>query len=306
MKRVGYTESEEFRCLENIEQIQRTGALEPLNLCYCGIEQCEPKSIIGPMVRDNYVIHFVISGQGSLKIGKKEYSIRENQAFLIRPGQEATYYPNRHNVWKYAWIGFNGFKVEPLLREMGFVEGNNTIQLSCNEEIVNLILQMLDARNISYANELKRKSLLYSVVQHIVEEQEDQQEKKRREDASELYVDMALKIIMQSYDKKLRITDLAHEIGINRSYLTNIFKKKMSMSPQSYLIAYRLEKAAQLLTDTTDTIKSIAFSTGYDDCLSFSKAFKQKYHVTPSEFRSEKTSLVIYHHKGDFVMEGYL
>ena len=306
MKKVGYTESEEFCCLENIEQIQKTGVLEPLNLCYCGIEQCEPKNIIGPMKRENYVIHFVLSGQGILKVGRQEYHVREKQAFLIRPGQETTYYPNQQKAWKYSWIGFNGFKVESLLKEMGFREDKNILDLNCNEEITNVILEILEARKITYANELKRKSLLYAIVNYIVEEHEQLKVERLKEDASELYVQMALQMIMKSYDRKLRIADLAKEIGINRSYLTNIFKKKMNMSPQSFLIAYRLEKAAQLLAESDDTVKAIALSTGYDDCLSFSKAFKQKYHMTPSEFRLEKTTLVTYHHKGDFVMSGYL
>ena len=59
------------------------------------------------------------------------------------------------------------------------------------------------------------------------------------------------------------------------------------MSPQEFLINYRLEKAAQMLQETRDPIGSIATAVGYSDPLAFSKAFRKKFNTTPSDYRAD-------------------
>jgi AraC-like DNA-binding protein len=105
------------------------------------------------------------------------------------------------------------------------------------------------------------------------------------------YVNEAVNIIALSYSRPLKISEIADRVGINRSYLTSIFKREMHVSPQAFLINIRLENAARLLKETEDTVGNIAAAVGYSDPLAFSKAFKQKYGCTPSEFR--RTSIVL-------------
>ena len=56
--------------------------------------------------------------------------------------------------------------------------------------------------------------------------------------------------INQHYNEKLRISELATYIGVNRSYLTSSFKKVTGYSPQEYLMLLRMDKAASMLTKT--------------------------------------------------------
>jgi transcriptional regulator GlxA family with amidase domain len=53
----------------------------------------------------------------------------------------------------------------------------------------------------------------------------------------------------------------------------------------------RLEKAAQLLVTTTDTIQSIALSAGFHDHAYFTKLFKRAYNKTPKTYREEYQQL---------------
>ena len=105
------------------------------------------------------------------------------------------------------------------------------------------------------------------------------------------YVSRAVDIISTAYPDRVRISEVADMLGINRSYLSSIFRKKMNMSPQEYLINIRLERSAQLLIRTKEPIGNIASSVGYTDALAFSKAFRQKYGMTPSDFRKSAPAL---------------
>ena len=300
---VGYTETENYRCLEDLEQVKHMEILDPLTLCYCGIEQCQPRFRFGPYVRNKYVIHVVLSGKGTYRVGKKEYTVSAGQAFLIRPGEETIYRADDQEPWRYTWIGFRGYKADTVVREMGFADGNYVVDLEDTATVEQEITNMLDHRGISYVNVLRRKSYFYSFLTHMVGENEKKKNIKENDNCDEfrqLYVRRATEYIMASYNKKIRISDIAEEIGLNRSYLSNIFKKEMNMSPQDFLITFRLEKAAQMLRESNESVRNIAYSTGYDDSLSFSKAFKQKYNMSPSAYRSALPELVNSENKGDY------
>ena len=70
------------------------------------------------------------------------------------------------------------------------------------------------------------------------------------------------------------------------------------MSPQAFLIQVRLERAAQLLRGSDMPVGHIAATVGYNDALSFSKAFKHKYNISPTEYRAAPPELIEFAAKG--------
>ena len=72
------------------------------------------------------------------------------------------------------------------------------------------------------------------------------------------------------------------------------------MSPQAFLIQVRLEQAALLLRETDLSIGSVAQSAGYNDALSFSKAFRQKYGLSPSEYKASPPELSLQTIRGGY------
>ena len=57
------------------------------------------------------------------------------------------------------------------------------------------------------------------------------------------------------------------------------------MSPQQYLISYRMEKACRLLDETDLKISDVARSVGYEDEFMFTRMFKNKKGISPSEYK---------------------
>ena len=90
---------------------------------------------------------------------------------------------------------------------------------------------------------------------------------------------------IQSNFSNIKISDVARNIGINRSYLTKIFKQKTGISPQEYLMERKLSYACKLLMETDAQIQDIARRIGYDNLLTFSKIFKGRYGVSPKNYR---------------------
>jgi transcriptional regulator GlxA family with amidase domain len=58
------------------------------------------------------------------------------------------------------------------------------------------------------------------------------------------------------------------------------------LAPHQYLLEMRLVRARNLLVGTNLSIKGIAVQTGFEDEHYFSRLFRQKLNVTPSQWRS--------------------
>ena len=84
------------------------------------------------------------------------------------------------------------------------------------------------------------------------------------------------------------ITDLADEVGISRSALTERFTKYLSQPPMTYLTRWRLQVAARSLEKTSHGVAEIAASVGYESEATFNRAFKREFGWPPARYQREK------------------
>ena len=284
-----YTDSARYKCLEYLKK-----NTFDLYLCYCGIQNCAPAHSYGPTQRTEYLLHYIISGKGTYTVKDKTYELHAHQAFLICPDEITFYKADSDDPWYYIWVAFNGVKAKTYLSYANLDTDHRICEFPDSELLLQQVQNMLNARELTYANELKRESSLFLFLSHLIEHQHHLHSTTDTYDYSyQVYVEHALEFIEHNYDKNIKIQDLASYIGINRSYLTNSFKKVLNTSPQLYLLNYRLDKACQLLKTTNLTITEISRMIGYEDSLAFSKLFKRYRGTSPKNYRLEKESIII-------------
>lgn len=293
---VGLTNSVQFNALEDL----RPDYVD-LSLSYCGMENCSCGYGFGPQKRTKYVIHIITKGKGFYQVDGKTYSLHANQAFLIVPDVTTYYEADQEDPWSYIWIGFSGIKAYECVSNAGLVAENPVGSYSCTDKLIDYVDQMLAAHQLTYANELKRTSLIMSFMATMIEDYVATTPDHNKYDyPGAVYVKHAVNYLTKNYSKKIKITELAQYIGINRSYLTTSFKKAMKVSPKDFLVNLRMDKAASILRQTNTPINAIAASVGYDDSLAFSKIFKLKYGVSPKLFRETPESLITTTKKGAY------
>lgn len=78
---------------------------------------------------------------------------------------------------------------------------------------------------------------------------------------------------------------IAGKFYINASYLSQLFKKEMNIKFIDYITKIRLEKAIELLKDTSLTVNEIAEAVGYKDARYFREIFVKHMGKTPSQYR---------------------
>ena len=89
-------------------------------------------------------------------------------------------------------------------------------------------------------------------------------------------------------DETLDLKTLANEAALSDFHFHRIFKALKGEAIGGYITRLRLEATARLLRYTALTIEEIAFNIGYETPASLSKAFKNQYGITPTEYRTNK------------------
>ena len=87
------------------------------------------------------------------------------------------------------------------------------------------------------------------------------------------------------YCESIMVQQIADPCGVDRAYLSKIFKYATGKTLQEYLIQFRIKRAKQLLKDTDLSVKYVSYSVGYNDPFTFSKVFKKQEGVSPSVWR---------------------
>lgn len=289
MKEFKYFEDDKAKYLETVKKQS-----VDLFLYYCGIEKCTPSYSFGPAVRPHYLVHYVLEGEGSYEVNGKTYHLKKNQGFLIPPDTITYYKADKDNPWTYIWIGFNGVKAETYLAYANLNLDNPIFEYNEDDSLKEYVTRMLELNSLCYANELELEGLLYLFMSKLARCSKNVSSNDNLKMA-ELYIEKSVEFIENNYSNPIKINDIANYIGLNRSYLTHIFKKNLNVSPQEFLLNFRIEKACDLLKKSTLSIGDISRSVGYNDPLTFSKIFKKVKGTSPKNYRDQLSSaLTIY------------
>jgi signal transduction histidine kinase/ligand-binding sensor domain-containing protein/CheY-like chemotaxis protein/AraC-like DNA-binding protein len=98
---------------------------------------------------------------------------------------------------------------------------------------------------------------------------------------------VAIYVEQNIHDPRFSIEDISHHFNMSRGSFYNKLMEYTGQPPVEFIRNLKLEKAAVLLKKTDHTIADIAYQTGFPTPHYFSKSFKTKYGVLPSEYRNQ-------------------
>lgn len=263
-----------------------------LGLYQFGWEQCDPSHSYGPIARNHYLFHYVISGTGTLyatnsKGESVEYHIKSGQGFMIFPKQICTYIADQQIPWEYVWVEFDGLRVKETIDVTGLNIDQPIYRARKKDIAETMKSEMLYIVNHKEESPFHLIGHLYLFIDALINSTtiaSTVQENSVRN----FYIKEAISYIEQNFQNDITIEDIARFCGLNRSYFGKIFHESMGKTPQEFLINYRMIKATELLKLTTLSIADIGSAVGYPNQLHFSRAFKNVYGISPRQWRYEK------------------
>jgi len=256
-----------------------------LTLFQFGTEQCDPGHSFGPAARNHFLFHYIFSGQGQLRCHNSKgtediHELTGGQGFLIFPDEITTYIADDKNPWNYIWIEFDGLIAKESLDLAGFSLDHPIYNSRDKAQCARMHSEMEYIVNNHTETSLTLVGHLYLFLDALIRSSRSTLTVKKNT-LRDFYLKEAMNYIEINYMKNISIEEIADMCGINRSYFGKLFHDYMGLSPQEFLLQYRMSKASKLLLLSDKSVEQIGKEVGYENQFHFSRAFKSVYGVSP-------------------------
>ena len=174
------------------------------------------------------------------------------------------------------------FVLEPSYRKRGF---RGKLQLS--EADLRAVVTLLNALEREQEAQLQGyRSLLSALfMQLVVLLSRYYAASPERPTRSVLRLAKAFSYLEENYHHPLDLADLSSRANLSKNQFLRVFKKAFGTTPIDYLNELRVQKARELLENSSLTVQQIAFDTGFSDSNYFSRQFRKVMGISPSAYR---------------------
>ncbi|WP_377565728.1 AraC family transcriptional regulator [Paenibacillus chungangensis] len=263
----------------------------PMQVLFAGESQTKPAHRLGPKVYDFYLMHIVLSGHGTYSAGGEQHRLGPGHTFLIRPEQLISYESDGASPWRYRWVAFRGDHIPLLLQQAGFASEREIAYLPDIRKAALLFHRIYEAlRHGRPSASLQAMGslhmLLASYSEALLPLSPTARHSKQKE--SDRLYQQVVHYLSTQYTHPVSIEAMAETLGYNRAYLSRLFKRQTGLSPVTFLLRLRLDKARHMLRERPElTIEQVAASVGIQDALYFSKQFRNIHGQSPTSYRQD-------------------
>lgn len=257
---------------------------------YCGFAKTESKHSFGPAIRDQYLIHIILEGEGYFSIKNQKYYLSKGQGFVIPPNVSTFYQADEENPWSYVWMGIGGKKMDHYLKYLGINHEHLSFDVRNLNDFKAAVFECFSYEQDDLLNEIVLQKQAYKFLELLLKSSTTPKQEIITKKMSP-YVSQALEIIGKQAHKNISVGSLSEQISINPSYLSRLFKADIGSSIKDYINEIRLTIGSDLLSSTDYSVHEISGRIGFTSSQTFSKAFKQSRGVTPSVYRKNRIGL---------------
>ena len=230
-----------------------------------------------PMAELTYV------DQGSL------HSVAEGQDLLLKQGDLVIYGANQWHM-QYSDIG-----VAPRFVTISFsLEGMGLESLlnrkfTAPQNVVTLLQNMLreQERMDDYSGDIilsQLNLLLLTLLREVVAPKGGKLQTSNAIHSENEIIRQAQQYISSHIRVKLSVPLVARQVDVSPSYLTALFHKNLQISPGEYIRRIKLQESKQMIRENNLNFTEIAAELQYSTVHHFSRQFKEKFGITPTEY----------------------
>lgn len=257
-----------------------------------------------PNRHENYEMVYMKKGYAVFEISGHRVELGPNDIIIIKPMQYHRFNVKSENGCEFIVLNFtfenriNGEYAQiPMEDFLNFVSSREEspyikLKVSPRNEIVVLLNRILKERESSepgseFLNYLLIMELFVLLSRALKMEWENSIKLKSSK-LKEL-IGISINYIHNNFERDISLGDIAKYVFLSPSYFTRAFKEETGMSPISYLLRVRIDRARELLVDTGLKIVDIALSVGFSNQQRFNEMFKKYAGLTPLQYRKSNT-----------------
>lgn len=241
-------------------------------------------------ISSSFTLHIVLSGKGTYITNNQIFNLKKGNYFLFLPNTTISYYPDVYDPWEYCWLGLSSENLFDL-----FLKNGEKINLTGFLNDMNYINKLVNKIK-SFNNDENKPSLIQlnglflSILNEILFNRTLPTTTASKQEPS--IIMKANEYIALNYYNNISISDLSKHLFIDTSTLFRVFKKHYNLSPQKYIINFKLNTARDLLYNSNLSLQEICFKCGFNSYAYFSRAYKNHFHVLPSEEKNSPKSKI--------------
>lgn len=230
---------------------------------------------------DFWELTFIDNGELATTVDDELYKLDELDLILYSPGQYHTQKTGDSKSCSYLTILFDMDIPDSYLLTNRVYNAhrdihnalNNFIKVSTNDILYDSELMLC------YLKELIIKILQYDFLSSSPVASTPMQQRFE----SELLNEIILYINDTIYEQ-LTIEEICHKFSVSRSSLQTLFKNNLNIAPKQYISDLKLKKSKLLIKENIYTISEISLMLGFTSIHYFSRKFKQKFEITPTDY----------------------
>lgn len=238
-------------------------------------------------ILEEYQLLYITEGSGKFScetLGRnKVIQIESGMMFLLFPGEWHSYHPDRQVGWKEYWIGFNGHFMDNLIEKKFFSKDRPVFKVNIHEDIV---AHYNDAIAAAVKQESGFQQFLAGIVGRLLSLAYFYDRNSQFEESDTARKISLAKVMIQDHFADISPEEIASRLCVSYSSFRKTFKEYTGFSPARYISEVRMGKAKELLTNTSLSIKEVAYRVGYNNHDYFFTAFRHMTGRTPAEYRS--------------------
>ena len=233
---------------------------------------------------DQYILIYCMEGKGEILLGETLHVVPSDHYFIIPAGLPHAYHSDGYQPWSIYWIHFAGLKAGLFARAACCSLPVERSKFSRTGERLGLFADIFRnlARGFSIETlEYVNLSLVYLLASFTHLSQFGEMQKTDENDP----VAQSINFMLGNLDRKLKLEDIAGEIGLSASYYSQQFKTRTSHSPIDYFIQLKIQRACRLLDNSKWLIADVSREAGFEDQFYFSRVFRRVMGMSPAVYR---------------------
>ncbi|GAB6926730.1 hypothetical protein JCM10914A_07130 [Paenibacillus sp. JCM 10914] len=238
----------------------------------------------GPRISENFTLYYVEQGSVVLAYDQRELIFSEGDVFCLFPHiryrlYETNPYQHERASLHMSWITFDGELATAALDQVGIHRDTPFVRRVMKPALISLLHHIYEAMNSNEpGSEFIRQKWIYQMFELLAA---DPSKSKHRAN----WLQQSLHYMDAHYMEGITVTDVVEQAGVHRTHLYCEFIRVYGISPSHYLMKLRMERAATLLTETEVSVTEAAYSLGYSNLHTFSRAFAKYHRTSPTAYR---------------------
>ncbi len=235
-------------------------------------------------VLDSFALVYVAGGRGNFEsAGNINVPIEPGSVFLLFPGVWHRYQPDVKTGWHEFWIGFDGVMAQNWQKSNFISAAKPVIKINVEDTVVATFNRLIQAVR---ANRPALQQILAGAAANLAGIcYSAQQGPPETGNPGSNAIELAIARLEGDLGRDLDVKTLAQELGVSYSWFRTAFTRHTGLAPHQYVLEMRLLRARNLLVGSSLSVKEIAAETGFQDEHYFSRLFRQKMQITPSQWR---------------------